>query len=400
MEEELASVSRRRFDGDPDRVFLVDQDLRVVAHASPERRGRSEAKRGLFADVERPRQHLTRDVALSATYRAEGRALLGVLQPLPELGWGIVVEQPRDAAYAAVRTTWVTALAVGASFMLVALCLGILLGRRLSAPILAIASAAGRVARGDFTARVEVQGGDEIGEMARSFNTMTEDLVRFEARVVDETRIRADLSRYLSAELVDGIVKQEIPLKLGGERRSVAVLFADVVAFTPLVERHEPEQIVAVLNELFTFLTEIVHRNGGMVDKFIGDSVMAVFGVPAALDDAPQRAVRAAEEMLRWLETGNVRWRKLLGQDLQLAIGINMGQAVAGNLGSERRMEYTVIGDVVNVAARLETMARPGQVLMTEEVAEAIAGEWDTEPLGEHNLPGRAAPLRLHALQP
>lgn len=400
LDEEVARVSQRRFDGDRQRVYLVDQTLRVVAHADGARRGQPVARRGLFADLEHPRQILTRDVALSADYEADGKRLLGVLQPIPELGWGIVVEQPRDRAYAAVRATWVTALAVGAAFLLVALVLGIVMARRLAAPVLAVAEAAGKVAGGDFTQRVPATRKDEVGDLARSFNTMASDLVAYEARVVEETRIRTDLSRYLSAELVDGIVKQEIDLKLGGERREVAVLFADVVAFTPLVEKHDPEQVVAVLNELFTFLTEIVFKHGGIVDKFIGDSVMAVFGVPSPQPDAALRAARAAEEMLRWLETGNVRWRKQLGQDLQLALGLNVGQAVAGNVGSEKRMEYTVIGDVVNVAARLEALARPGQILMTAEVAALISGEFDTEPMGEQTLPGRAKPIAIEALLP
>jgi class 3 adenylate cyclase len=227
---------------------------------------------------------------------------------------------------------------------------------------------------------------------------MAADLDGYEKRVVEETRIRTDLGRYLSAEVVEGIIHRTIELELGGERREVTVLFADVVAFTPLTEAHPPEQVVATLNELFTILTEIVFRHGGIVDKFIGDSVMAVFGAPRAVPDSAVAAARAAEEMLAWLETGNVRWRKQLGRDLELAIGMNTGEVVAGNLGSERRMEYTVIGDVVNTAARLETLARPGQVLMTEATQRRLGEAFEVEPLGEHALPGRKKPLVIYAL--
>jgi class 3 adenylate cyclase len=175
-------------------------------------------------------------------------------------------------------------------------------------------------------------------------------------------------------------------------------MFADVVAFTPLTEQHEPERVVAILNELFTFMTEIIFKHGGIIDKFIGDCVMAVFGAPTSRDDDALRAARAAEEMMRWLEVGNARWKKELGFELQMGIGINTGEAVVGNIGSNKRMEYTVIGDTVNVAARLEALARPGQILLTEVMAEAIEDEFDTASLGEHQLVGKQEPIEIFAL--
>jgi class 3 adenylate cyclase len=394
----VGRISRRRFGGESHRVFLVDGKLRIVAHGDRAQLGRSAARRGLLRDLRGPAAALRRDFAVSAEYTVRGEAVLGVLTALPELGWGVVVEQPRAEAYAAVRLTWQTALAVGGACVLLALGLGLWLGRRLAAPVLAVARAARAVAGGDFQQRVQVSTRDEVGEMAGAFNAMAADLDGYEKRVVEETRIRTDLGRYLSAEVVEGIIHRTIELELGGERREVTVLFADVVAFTPLTEAHPPEQVVATLNELFTILTEIVFRHGGIVDKFIGDSVMAVFGAPRAVPDSAVAAARAAEEMLAWLETGNVRWRKQLGRDLELAIGMNTGEVVAGNLGSERRMEYTVIGDVVNTAARLETLARPGQVLMTEATQRRLGEAFEVEPLGEHALPGRKKPLVIYAL--
>jgi class 3 adenylate cyclase len=176
------------------------------------------------------------------------------------------------------------------------------------------------------------------------------------------------------------------------------VLFADVVAFTPLAERIEPEQVVAVLNELFTFLTEIVFRHGGMVDKFVGDCVMAVFGAPYQAGDDAVRAVRAAEEMLRWLDVGNARWTDALGTGIEIAIGVNTGEAVAGNIGSRKRMEYTVIGDAVNLAARLESIARPGQVLMSRATMEKVKQEFDCVHVATRRLPGRQEDTELWAL--
>ncbi len=398
LRETILAESRRRFEGAADRIWIVDRNLAIIAHADPKLFFHSAAKEGIFADMHRPGKILTKDIALSADYETNGKSVLGIVQPIPELGWGIVVEQPRKEAYAEIRTIAVSALTVAGLFALLASLVGWLMGRRLASPVVALAKAAGAVAQGDFSRRIHTKRRDEIGGMAQAFNAMAEDLERFEARVVEETRIRTDLSRYLTADLVEGVIAQNIDLGLGGTRKHVVVLFADVVAFTPLVEQQEPEEVVAVLNELFTFLTEIVFRHGGIVDKFIGDSVMAVFGVPNDMDQPELSAVRAADEMLRWLETGNVRWRGRIGRQLELAIGINAGQAVVGNIGSTRRMEYTVIGDTVNVAARLESLARPGQVLMTKAVADSVAHEFDVEPLGERQLAGKSRPVQLFVL--
>ena len=396
--EELGRISQRRFSRSKERVFMVDSELRIVAHGLGERIGTDIRGRGLLGDVEG--DLLAQDVGYSGEYEHASEPLLGVLVPIPDLGLGAVVEQPRAAAYATVRATWQLALAVGAGVALIAVALGLLLGRRLAAPIAALAAAASRIARGDFEARVGSSRGDEIGELGGAFDSMAEELSDYAARLVEETEVRANLARYVSPELVEGIVRKEIDLELGGQRRDVTVLFADVVAFTPLAEQHPPERIVGVLNELFTFLTEIVFAHGGVVDKFIGDCVMAVFGLPEPGEEDAVSALRAAEEMLDWLEAGNARWTRELGTELQLAIGVHTGPVVAGNIGSERRMEYTVIGDTVNVAARLEKIARPGQVLVSRATMEHGLREFDFEALGDHDLPGRTEPVSLFVLAP
>ena len=297
------------------------------------------------------------------------------------------------------QTTVYTAAVVGVGFAVIALIIGLAMGRRLSAPVLDVAQAARKVASGDFDVRVAGGSRDEVGQMAESFNTMAADLGSYRDQVVEETRIRTDLSRYLTAELVDQIVEEKASLDLGGKRQRVTVLFADVVSFTPMAEKYDPEFVVSILNELFTFMTEIVFKNGGVVDKFIGDCVMAVFGAPETHEDDALRAVRAAEEMHHWLEVGNAKWRKDLGKDLQLAIGINTGDAVVGNIGSKKRMEYTVIGDAVNVAARLEAVARPGQVLMTAETMALVIDEFECKSIGERKLSGKGEPMEIFALE-
>jgi len=393
----VREASKRRFGKKGDRVFILDDRFKVVVHGVAEQVGKELKGEGVTVGLEGGR--LPRTVAYAADYTVDGAAMLGVLVPIPSVGWGVVVQQPKDEAYRAVQDTVTTAMVVGVAFALLALITGLFVGRRLSAPVLSVASAAGKVAEGDFSVRVEAEGKDEVGQMGRSFNTMAKELGDFRDQVVKETRIRTDLSRYLTAELVEQIVEERASLDLGGKRQRVTIIFADVVSFTPMAEKYPPEFVVGILNELFTFLTEIVFKHGGIVDKFIGDCVMAVFGAPEEGEEDELAAVRAAEEMNHWLEVGNAKWRKDLGKDLQLAVGINTGEAVVGNIGSKKRMEYTVIGDAVNVAARLEAVARPGQVLMTAETMERVSEEFECESIGERKLSGKGEPMEIFALK-
>ena len=395
--EAAKEVSKRRFGQKGDRVFILDDRFTAVIHGDARQLGKQFRGVGITAGLEGNR--LPRAVAYAADYDLDGESMLGVLVPMAEVGWGVVVQQPRDEAYRAVQTTLATAVVVGVAFAALALLIGLFMGRRLAAPVISVAAAAQKVADGDFSVRVEAEGDDEVGEMGRSFNTMAEGLGNYRDQVVNETRIRTDLSRYLTAELVEQIVAQKASLDLGGKRQRVTILFADVVSFTPMAEKYPPEFVVGILNELFTFLTEIVFKHGGVVDKFIGDCVMAVFGAPEPHEDDELRAVRAAEEMNHWLEVGNAKWRKDLGKDLQLAIGINTGDAVVGNIGSKKRMEYTVIGDAVNVAARLEAIARPGQVLMTAETMTKVKDEFECESIGERKLSGKGEAMEIFALE-
>ncbi|MFT7622856.1 MAG: adenylate cyclase [Myxococcota bacterium] len=397
LSETVAGISERRFGGRDDRVWMVDRSLRIIAHAQQAQLFQSIEKHGILSGANAG--SLRRDIGSTADYRgADGERRLGILVRIPDLGMGIAVEQSHEVAYAAAGDTVRTAFWVGLSFAVVAVLMGLWIGRRLAQPVQELAVAAGRIAGGDFASRVPETSSDEVGDLGRAFNTMSEALGDYRDQIVTETEIRSDLGRYLPAELVEQIVQRQASISLGGERRPITVLFADVVAFTPLTETEHPERTVAILNELFTFLTEIVFAEGGTVDKFMGDCLMAVFGAPFGHDDDPQRAVRAADKMIRWIETGNARWGPELGRKLELGIGIASGPAIVGNVGSERRMDYTVIGKTVNIAARLEGLAAPGQILMDESTRAAVVDDYDIEDLGPHELRGLSEPVQIYAL--
>jgi len=218
---------------------------------------------------------------------------------------------------------------------------------------------------------------------------MADELVASDLEIKRRAEVQANLSRFLPSEVASAIATGSTPLQLGGERAEITVLFADVASFTTFAESAPPEKVVAFLNELFGVMTEVVFRHGGTVDKFIGDCVMALFGAPSASTDHAARALAAAEDMHRFVEAASPEWREKYGVQAQLAIGVASGSVLVGNLGSSTRMEYTAIGDVVNVAARLEGLARAGQTLLTRDTALRAGDAFDVASLGEHPLRGK-----------
>jgi class 3 adenylate cyclase len=326
--------------------------------------------------------------------------MLGALETIPEVGWAVVVRQPRARAYAGLAAVRRSILLAAAAAALAAAGLSAWLARRMTRPIAQLVGATREVAVRRFAGVPEgaLRRGDELGDLARAFDGMARELEGSERRVLEESRRRDALARYLSPEVVELILEQPDRLRLGGERRQVTVLFADVCAFTRIAEKLAPESVVALLNELFTVATEIVHRRRGMIDKFVGDAVMAVWGAPDGGSDDAVRAVAAAEDLRRWVETANRRWQQRYGVEIALAIGIATGLVVAGNLGSEKRLEYTVIGEPVNLAARLETMAQPRQILVAESTRAALGASATLRPLGERALLSNERTTQIYEL--
>jgi class 3 adenylate cyclase len=316
--------------------------------------------------------------------------MIGVVETLPDLGWAVAIWRPEPVAYAALASMTRRGIAVAAGALLLALAVGLLAAGRVTRPILELVAQARLIGKRRWRElSLATSRRDEIGELCASLGRMAEDLEQGEAEIARQAKLRGDLSRFMDAALVDAIVRGEHPLALGGKRAAVTVLFADVVGFTPLAEERDAERIVALLNELFSMLTEIVFRHGGTVDKFIGDCIMAVWGATEAQDDHAARTVAAADDMMRFLETAADEWRDKYDVEIRLGFGINSGEAIVGNVGSNKRMEFTVIGDVVNVASRLETIARPNQVLLAASTRQRLGDAFEVVSLGEHNLTGR-----------
>jgi len=204
-------------------------------------------------------------------------------------------------------------------------------------------------------------------------------LSRLYSQMLKEENQRFLLSRFFSKNITSEILKNKGILRLGGERKRATILFADLHGFTSLSEKLDQEKVVEILNDFFIHITPIIFRNEGTLDKLLGDGVMAVFGAPISHAQDPVHAVKTAIEIIRELHLLNeANHHKKWPDDLKIGIGINTGDVVAGYIGSEDHINYTVIGDAVNVAQRIESMAGNDEILITQAVKDAI-DELDTD---------------------
>ena len=196
---------------------------------------------------------------------------------------------------------------------------------------------------------------------------------QFAERIRREALVRSNFERYFAPQLAARIAGSDEASRLGGDKRTVAVLFSDIRGFTALSETMNPDAMATLLTEYFTEMVECVFRHDGTLDKFIGDAVMAQWGAPLGNPDDADRAMGAALDMMKALDMLNARWKAEGRPTLQIGIGLNHGEAFAGNIGSERRLEFTVIGDTVNTASRLCSAADSGEILISDEMRRALS---------------------------
>lgn len=213
----------------------------------------------------------------------------------------------------------------------------------------------------------------------------------------EQRRVRATLSRYVDPALTDRLIAGGVDV-LGGRETMATVLFSDVRGFTSLSEALGPQATVQLLNEYFTQMVDCITAEGGMLDKYMGDAIMAAFGVPVEHDDDADRAVRASIAMLARLEEWNTVRRERGEAPISIGIGLNTDQILSGNIGSPQRMDYTLIGDGVNVAARLETATKQyaAKILISEQTRERLSGVYRTRDVDEVIVQGKTEPVRVH----
>jgi len=221
---------------------------------------------------------------------------------------------------------------------------------------------------------------------------------QFAVRIQQEAMIRSNFERYFAPSLAARIANSPDAVKLGGDKRTVSVLFSDIRGFTALSETMNPDDMAHLLTEYFTEMVECVFRYGGTLDKFIGDAVMAQWGAPIGEADDADRAMASAIDMIEELDKLNAKWKAEGRPGLEIGIGLNYGEAFAGNIGSERRLEFTVIGDTVNTASRLCSAAGPRQILLSDEFRKALKKPPKLEKEKPMQLKGKNQPVPIYSV--
>jgi len=218
----------------------------------------------------------------------------------------------------------------------------------------------------------------------------------------EKRQVKKLFSRYVSKDVYDQLVANPSLAALGGARRHMTVLFSDIRGFTTMSEKGTPEDVVAQLNQLFTRMVAVVFSNRGTVDKFVGDMVMALYGAPLDDEDHAEHAVQTALAMIKTLREMNEEWARDGKPQLDIGIGINTGDMIAGNVGSETIMSYTVIGDAVNLGARLESLNKEygTRIIISEATRERLKGRYDIHPLGDVIVKGKSKPVAIFEVKP
>ncbi|MDI6736702.1 MAG: adenylate/guanylate cyclase domain-containing protein [bacterium] len=272
---------------------------------------------------------------------------------------------------------------------LIALVIGIIgsifLVRFIIKPLKALAKGAQEISREDFDIILPIKSRDELGELTFTFNQMVRSLK-------EKQLMRYTFERYVTKEVADTILKNIEDVRLGGEQREVTTLFADIRGWTQITKELPAEKTVHLLNDFFTLMVEVVFKYEGTLAKFMGDGLMAIFGAPLYHEDDALRAVKTALEMKEVLSQFN-KDRK---NPIDIGVGITSGEVIVGNIGSEKRMEYTAVGARVNLAARLQALAEKGQILLDKDTYLKIADSVNALRLEPIMIKGLAEPMEIY----
>lgn len=332
----------------------------------------------------------------SETLDLNGEPYVTLFEPLPLLGDSpviIALQRSLQAELAPAKELEKTVLLISLVALGCATLAALTIARSVSQPVRQLAGFTKLIAAGDYTQRLTLPRADELGQLATSFNQMA-------AGLAERDKVRDILGKVVSPEIATQLLQSD--LKLGGEERDVTILFCDLRDFTALSEKMSPTDMLTVLNRYLDCMSGIIEKNSGVIDKYIGDAIMALYGAPVAMPDAATRALATAREMTDALHDLNQQLHNEGWPRLEFGIGINTGRVVAGNMGSKTRHNYTVIGDGVNLAARLEALTKDpayGTTIIVSEATAVAAGEKEAlRPLGSVTVKGKTEVINILAV--
>ncbi|MGW8324391.1 MAG: adenylate/guanylate cyclase domain-containing protein [Desulfobacterales bacterium] len=367
-------------------AIIVDHNQIIKAHTDINKIGKTFNKFTNITDVRKEG-----DVTYFNYFSGSGERVLNLTRPiiynkkeLGEVHVGVSIDFIEKLIHKAQLTI------IGITFFIIIFGSGVavFLGFHFSRPISNLVQATKEIGSGNYQHKIILARNDELGNLSTAFNRMGEELWK-------NSLMQKSFGKYIGSEVLEMIMANPESAWLKGHRSEATIIFVDIRGFTLYSEVKEPEEIVEKLNQYFEIATQAIQDYGGYVDKFIGDAVLGVFGVPVYHKNHALRAVSAASDMQKaFLE------KRDNGNDLlqSVGIGINSGVVVSGNIGSQNRMEYTVIGDSVNLAAHLYRLANPGEIVISKSVYVHLKEILEVEPLPPQYIKGKAEPVETFRL--
>jgi len=343
------------------------------------------------------------------TFRIGGVDRVAAYFPFKSFEWLVLVTEEKSVFYGDVESIFRSSLEILAGAAALAILLLLLLARYITKPIETVSQTMRRIiASNDLSERVGVEYNDEIGQLSHTFNLMLGELGKaydqikryaFDAVVAQkkENKIRNIFQLYVPKDVIDTYFQNPESM-LVGNNRPVAILFSDIRSFTTISEGMEPDDLVSSLNRYFALMVDTIMERGGVVDKYIGDAIMAMFGAPTKHDDDCLRAVLAGMEMSESLEVFNMGQRERGKPPFRIGIGINYGVVTVGNIGCEKKMNYTLIGDPVNLASRLEgaTKMYKQPILFSQDVRERVKDKVRCRLVDTIQVKGKTEGVRVY----
>jgi len=365
-------------------AIIVDQDMKVKAHTDHQMIGTE------FKQIKHM-SHTQQDGSTSYfeyTLPGKGR-VLNLSRPimfkdklLGQVHVGVSLDFiEEDVRRERLSILWMTALII--SF---GITIAIYFGLRFSRPISQLVKATQEISKGKYKHNIDLRRRDELGNLAFAFNRMNEELWV-------KSLMQESFGKYVGPQVLDMIMENPEDTWLQGQTNEATILFADIRGFTTYSESKAPKVIVEELNQFFELANKTILDHNGYIDKFIGDGVLAVFGVPVYHKDHIKNAVSAAFEMQKAFHNAGANGNVLLSS---IGIGIHTGLVVSGNIGSPVKMEYTVIGDSVNIASRISEIAAPGEIIISSNIYERLPDFIEVETLRPHAIKGRAKTIKTY----
>lgn len=365
-------------------AFIINNEGVIQAHSEVNEIGR------LYEPIFQKQNLIQENVITHFNYDLpSGENVLNLIRPieyrgkqLGEVHVGISMDFIEDVIRQETKTIFKMSFFILFVGILVALYLGI----RFSMPIAKLVEATGEISNGNFKHKVYLRRKDELGNLAEAFNHMSDELWT-------KSLMKESFGKYVGQEILEMILKSPEKKWLKGQKNKATVIFADIRGFTAYSERTPPERVVEELNEFFEIATDIIQKHKGYVDKFIGDAVLGVFGVPVYYSDHEKKALKACMEMQQIFKETAVSGNRLLNL---VGISVNSGLVVSGNIGSQSKMEYTVIGDTVNMASRMNSLAKPNEVIISKAIFDKLGDELETLAMPPSAVKGKTKRVQTY----